>query len=149
MRTEKQRARHMGRYIGLVRYEVDRFLSRACCHNHAMAIWRDWKPVEAFLLPMIEAGSVPAGSVNMNGVLELLQAAGMLADSVELELEGQPCVNGWAIDEIVDKVGNDMNKIMHAFVRVPMLAPDARGHSKKPKDNEPAVNVWVAAKGEH
>lgn len=150
MRTEKQRARHVGRYLSLARFEVDRFLSRACCHNHALAIWRSWQPVEIHVLPFTEEGRLPEGGVIMSGVLELIGAAGSLADIVERELDDETAVNGWALDDIAEKIGGgDLDKIMHAFVRVPLLAPGARGHSTKNPNDQPAVNIWLTAKGEH
>lgn len=144
MRTEKQRARHVARYLSLAAYEVDRFLSRACCHNHAMAVWSSWQPVKVHVLPFINEGKWPPGDINIGGVLELIQAAGQMADIVDRELDGQPVVNGHLIDAIVARVGHDMNTVMHAFVREPMLA--ARARPQRPKKNEPAVNA-PAAKG--
>ncbi len=57
-------------------------------------------------------------------------------------------VNGFALDAILAGLGGqgDIDKIMHAFVRVPMQSPRTKGKDPAPGHRHVRVNV-APAKG--
>lgn len=134
MRTERQKIKHVRRHTALVRYEVDRFLSGACCHQHAFEVWSGWQQV-LHLESILDTGKMPDGAVNMAFIVSLMATASELADTVEQRLDGQALINGWALNDIAAKSKEGEN-VMHVFVRVPLLPPGKRSSVNVRKKEE-------------
>lgn len=136
MSPEKARAKLIERYMRLLRAEVDRFLSRACCHACALGVWHEWREIENAVAPHLSSGMASIHEVNLAAICAFMANVCQKADVVQAKFGSEPAVNGKLIDELYTKHKGEVNEIMHEFVRMPMTPSPGQKPAKRAKKIE-------------